>query len=118
MLAIPVLAGSGAAGLSGMLGRPTGYSNAPRKAPLFYALCAVGIAGGMTFSLLSVNPITLLVFVAVLNGVAAAPFLAVTMLVSSDRTIMGTYVNGRVARILGWTTVALMSIAAVLLLVA
>lgn len=117
MLAIPVLAGSGAAGLSGMLGRPTGYSKSPRKAPLFYALCATGIAGGMTFSLLSVNPITLLVFVAVINGVAAAPFLAVTMLVSSDRAIMGTYVNGRVALILGWTTVALMTIAAVLLLV-
>ncbi len=101
----------------GCLGRPTGYSKSPRKAPLFYALCAMGIAGGMTFSLLSVNPITLLVFVAVINGVAAAPFLAVTMLVSSDRAIMGTYVNGRVALILGWTTVALMTIAAVLLLV-
>jgi len=34
------------------------------------------MGGGMTFSLLSVNPITLLVFVAVINGVAAAPFLA------------------------------------------
>jgi NRAMP (natural resistance-associated macrophage protein)-like metal ion transporter len=117
MLAIPVLAGSGSAGLSGMLNRQTGYSYSPRRAPLFYALCAVGIGGGMTFSLLSVNPITLLVFVAVINGVAAAPFLAVTMLVSSDRRIMGTYVNGRLARILGWTTVALMTLAAILLLV-
>ena len=117
MLAVPVLAGSGAAGLSGMLGRPTGYSNSPRKAPVFYALCAVGNAGGMTFSLLSVNPITLLVFVAVINGVAAAPFLAVTMLVSSDRNIMGDYRNGRAALIIGWTTVAVMTIAAVLLLV-
>jgi NRAMP (natural resistance-associated macrophage protein)-like metal ion transporter len=117
MLAIPVLAGSGSAGLSGMLGQETGFSKSPRRAPLFYALCVVGIGGGMTLSLLSVNPITLLVFVAVINGVAAAPFLAVTMLVSSDRGIMGTYVNGRLARILGWGTVALMSVAAVLLLV-
>jgi hypothetical protein len=30
---------------------------------------------------------------------------------------MGTYVNGRVALILGWGTVALMSVAAILLLV-
>jgi Mn2+/Fe2+ NRAMP family transporter len=117
MLAIPVLAGSGAAGLSGMLGHPTGYSKSPRRAPVFYALCVVGIGGGMTLSLLSVNPITLLVFVAVINGVAAAPFLAVTMLVSSDRSIMGAYVNGRLARVLGWGTVGLMSIAALLLLV-
>jgi Mn2+/Fe2+ NRAMP family transporter len=117
MLGIPVLAGSGAAGLSGMLGRPTGYSKSPHSAPLFYALCVIGIGGGMTFSLLSVNPITLLVFVAVINGVAAAPFLAVTMLVSSDRQIMGTYVNGRLALVLGWATVALMTIAALLLVV-
>jgi NRAMP (natural resistance-associated macrophage protein)-like metal ion transporter len=117
MLAIPVLAGSGAAGLSGMLGRATGYSNSPRKAPLFYALCLIGIGGGMTFSLLSVNPITLLVLVAVINGIAAAPFLAVTMLVSSDQAIMGGYVNGRAALIIGWGTVAVMSIAAILLLV-
>jgi NRAMP (natural resistance-associated macrophage protein)-like metal ion transporter len=117
MLAIPVLAGSGAAGLSGMLGKPTGYSHSLRRAPLFYVLCVVGIGGGMTLSLLSVNPITLLVFVAVINGIAAAPFLAVTMLVASDRRIMGAYVNGRAARFLGWGTVALMSIAALLLLV-
>jgi Mn2+/Fe2+ NRAMP family transporter len=117
MLAIPVLAGSGAAGLSGMLGKPTGYSHSLRRAPLFYVLCIVGIGGGMTLSLLSVNPITLLVFVAVINGIAAAPFLAVTMLVASDRRIMGRYVNGRAARFLGWGTVALMTVAALLLLV-
>ena len=61
------------------------------------------------------NPITLLVFVAVINGVAAAPFIAVTMFVSSNRTIMGEYVNGRVAKILGWLTATLMAVAAVAL---
>jgi len=50
-----------------------------RGAPVFYGLCAVGTVGGMALSLLSVNPITLLVFVAVVNGVAAAPFIVVTM---------------------------------------
>ena len=101
-----------------MLGKPTGYSNSPRRAPLFYALCVVGIGGGMTLSLLSVNPITLLVFVAVINGVAAAPFLAVTML-----GVLGPRDHGHLRQrsssraFSGWGTVALMSIAAVLLLV-
>jgi Mn2+/Fe2+ NRAMP family transporter len=67
----------------------------------------------MALSLLSVNPITLLVFVAVVNGVAAAPFIVVTMLISSNRTIMGEYVNGRAAKILGWLTATLMAAAAV-----
>jgi NRAMP (natural resistance-associated macrophage protein)-like metal ion transporter len=115
MLAIPVLAAAGSVGMAGLLGKRTGFSNSPRRAPVFYGLCAVGTIGGMALSLLSVNPITLLVFVAVVNGVAAAPFIIVTMLVSSDRTIMGEFVNGRAATILGWLTAALMAVAAVAL---
>jgi NRAMP (natural resistance-associated macrophage protein)-like metal ion transporter len=115
MLAVPVLAGAGSAGMAGLLGKRTGFSNSPRKAPVFYGLCAVGTLGGMALSLLSVNPIKLLVFVAVVNGVAAAPFIIVTMFVSSDRTIMGEYVNGRAAKTLGWLTAMLMAAAAVAL---
>jgi hypothetical protein len=98
MLAIPVLAGAGSAGMAGLLGKRTGFSNSPRRAPVFYGLCAVGTVAGTALSLLSVNPIKLLVFVAVVNGVAAAPFIIVTMFVSSDQTIMGEYVNGRATK--------------------
>jgi len=115
MLAVPVLAGAGSAGMAGLLGKQTGFSNSIRRAPAFYGLCAVGTLGGVALSLLSVNPITLLVFVAVLNGVAAAPFIIVTMFVSSDRAIMGEYVNGRAAKILGWLTAVLMAAAAIAL---
>jgi Mn2+/Fe2+ NRAMP family transporter len=55
------------------------------------------------------------VFVAVVNGLAAAPFIIVTMLVSSDRTIMGEYKNGRAAKTLGWITAVLMAAAAIAL---
>ena len=73
------------------------------------------MAGGMVLTLLSVNSIKLLVFVAVINGVLAAPFLIITMLVSSSRRIMGDYTNERVASTLGWLSVAVMSAAAVAL---
>ena len=66
-------------------------------------------------SLVHINPIKLLVLVAVINGVAAAPFLVVVMLVSGSRRIMGEYRNGRVATILGWLTTAIMAAAAVAL---
>ncbi len=117
MLAIPVLAGSGSAGMAGLLGRPTGFSQSIRRAPVFYGLCLVGIGGGMALSLLSVNPIKLLVLVAIINGVAAAPFLIITMLISSDRSIMGDQANGRVASVLGWLTALLMAAAAASLFV-
>jgi NRAMP (natural resistance-associated macrophage protein)-like metal ion transporter len=115
LLAIPVLAGSGSVGMAGLLGKHWGFSRSVRKAPVFYGLVALGTAGGTALSLLHVNPIKLLVFVAVLNGVIAAPFLFVVMRVSSSKQLMGDYVNGNAAKILGWTTATLMGVAAIAL---
>jgi Mn2+/Fe2+ NRAMP family transporter len=75
-----------------------------RKAPVFYGLVLLGTIGGSALSLLGVNPIRLLVLVAVINGIAAGPFLVLVMLIAGDSTIMGDYVNGRFARVVGWTT--------------
>ena len=115
LLAIPVLAGAGSAGMAGLLGKPTGFSRSFTHAPVFYGLVGLGTMGGMARSLLSVNPMALLVFVAVVNGIVAAPFLVVVMLVSSDRQIMGENVNGKVARAIGWTATALMAAGAIAL---
>lgn len=115
MLAIPVLAGAGSAGMAGLLGKSAGFSRTPRKAPTFYSLVLLGTLGGTALSLVGVNPIRLLVVVAVINGVAAAPFLFIVMLISNDREVMGEYVNGRVARLVGWGATALMTLAAVIL---
>jgi NRAMP (natural resistance-associated macrophage protein)-like metal ion transporter len=117
MLAIPVLAGAGSAGMAGLLGKTAGFSRSPRKAPTFYGLVLVGTLGGAALSLLGVNPIRLLVLVAGLNGVVAAPFLLLVMLISNDKKIMGDYSNGKLARVLGWATTALMTVAAIVLFV-
>ncbi len=115
LLAIPVLAGAGSVGLAGLLGKQWGFSRSVRKAPVFYGLVALGTLGGTALSLVHVNPIKLLILVAIINGAAAAPFLAVVMWVSSSRRLMGDYVNGHVAKILGWLTAAIMAVAAVAL---
>ena len=115
LLAVPVLAASGSVGLSGLLGKEWGFSRSIRQAPVFYGLLALGTVGGTSLSLLNVNPIKLLVLVAVINGVAAAPFLVVVMRVSSSHRLMGKYVNGLTANILGWVTVAIMAVAAIAL---
>jgi NRAMP (natural resistance-associated macrophage protein)-like metal ion transporter len=113
LLAVPVLAAAGSVGLSGLLGKHWGFSRSVRKAPVFYGLVALGTLGGTALSLLNVNPIKLLVLVAVINGIAAAPFLVVVMRVASNKRIMGDYVNGTAANILGWLTTAIMAVAAV-----
>ena len=115
LLAVPVLAGAGSAGMAGLLGKSAGFSRSPRQAPVFYGLVLLGTVGGTALSLVGVNAIKLLIVVAVINGVAAAPFLVLTMLIADDRSIMGKYVNGKGARILGWTTTGLMSAAAFVL---
>ena len=113
MLAVPVLAGSGSVGLAGLLGKPWGLSLSVRQAPVFYLLIAAGTVGGTLLTLTAVNPISLLVLSATVNGIAAAPFLIVVMLVSADRPLMGEYRNGVLATVLGWSTVALMAAAGI-----
>jgi Mn2+/Fe2+ NRAMP family transporter len=75
----------------------------------------LGTIGGTAFSLLNVNPIKLLVFVAVINGVIAAPLLVVVLIISNNRQLMGDYVNGHAANILGWITFVLMAAASIAL---
>lgn len=114
MPAIPVLAGSGSAGMAGLLGKRWGFSRSIRKAPVFYGLVAVGTVGGTILTLLTSNPIHLLVIVAVINGIAAAPF--PVMLIAADHTIMGKHRNGKVATTVGWLTITLMGAAALAML--
>jgi NRAMP (natural resistance-associated macrophage protein)-like metal ion transporter len=116
LLAIPVLAGAGSVGLAGLLSREWGFSRSVREAPIFYGLVAIGTLGGTALSLLAVNPIKLLIVVAVINGMAAAPFLVVVMLIAGSRRLMGDYVNGKLAKAVGWATASLMAIAAIALI--
>jgi hypothetical protein len=89
---------------------PNEASSGPSaRAPVFYGLVALRTLGRTVLSLLRVNPIKLLVFVEIINGVAAAPFLVVDLRVSGSRRIMGDYVNGNAASILGWLATALMA---------
>jgi Mn2+/Fe2+ NRAMP family transporter len=113
MLAIPVLAGSGSVGLSGLIGCRWGFSRRLRDAPVFYALVLFGTLTGTALSAAHLDPIKLLVWVAIVNGIAAAPFLIVVMIVANNAALMGKHRNGRLANILGWTTTGLMAAAAV-----
>jgi Mn2+/Fe2+ NRAMP family transporter len=53
----------------------------------------------------------MLVLSATINGIAAAPFLAVIMIISASRTLLGDYRNRWLATLVGWATCAIMTIA-------
>ncbi|OFI38753.1 hypothetical protein BIU82_17545 [Arthrobacter sp. SW1] len=111
ILAVPVLAAAGASGLAGLLGKEWGFDKSPRKAPFFYLLLGVGVAGGVVISFFSSDPIGLLILSAMINGIAAAPFLIVAMLIAGDRSIMGEHRNGWLATTVGWVTAVIMVVA-------
>ncbi len=111
MLAVPVLAASGAAGFAALLNRPWSLDRKPHRAKTFYALLLVGLVAATVLALLRVDPIGLLVVSAVINGIAAGPFVIVLMLVTGSARLMREQRNGPVARILGWATAIIMCVA-------
>jgi Mn2+/Fe2+ NRAMP family transporter len=62
-----------------------------------------------------INPIKMLVWSAVLNGILAAPLMIV--LVVTNRKIMGDFAASRVLATFGWLATALMSLVVAALLV-
>jgi len=113
LLAVPVLAGSASFAIAEMFGWRAGLDLSPRRGRRFYLVFAGAVLAGMALDLAGTNPIRMLVLSAVLNGLLAPPLLVLVMLVSGNRVIMGTHVNGRWLTLLGWATTAVMSLAAV-----
>jgi NRAMP (natural resistance-associated macrophage protein)-like metal ion transporter len=117
VLAVPVLAASAAYALSEAFGWSYGLDRQPARAPQFYLVIAVATGLGVALNILGINPIQALVLTAVINGLVAPPVLALVMLVSNDRRIMGARTNGRLLNVAGWLTTGLMAVAAIALIV-
>jgi NRAMP (natural resistance-associated macrophage protein)-like metal ion transporter len=117
VLAVPVLTGSAAYGVSEAFGWRSGLNRKLTGAPQFYAVIIAATLVGMAINFLGIPPITALVLSAVLNGLIAAPLLILIMLVSNDRSAMGEWTNGRLLNIVGWVTAIVMSVASVGLIV-
>ena len=117
VLAIPILTGAAAYGVSEAFNWKAGLDEKPGRAPRFYGIIVLATLVGIAINFLGINPIDALVLTAVLNGLLAPPLLVLVMLVSNNRTVMGERTNGRVLNVLGWATTAVMALAAVALIV-
>lgn len=118
MLAVPVLAGSAAYAVAEAGGWERGMDERPRAAREFYAVMGIAMIAGTLLALLRVNPIRLLVWSAVLNGLLAPPLVVIILVVCNNRKVMGRYRNGRALNLLGGATAVIMSAAAVALVLA
>jgi NRAMP (natural resistance-associated macrophage protein)-like metal ion transporter len=109
LLAVPILAASAAYAISEGCKWKTSLQNSPRKAPGFYTVITFATAIGLIMNFFHIDPIKSLVWAAVLNGIVAAPLMAVIMLVASSRKVMGKFLVPRYLRCIGWLATAVMA---------
>jgi len=112
VLAVPVLTGSAAYGVSEAFGWRSGLDRKPAAAWQFYLVIVAATLVGMAINFLGVNAITALVLSAVLNGIIAVPLVFLVMIVCNDRAAMGERTNGRLLNVVGWVTTIVMGLAA------
>lgn len=113
MLAIPVLAGSAAYGVTEALGQRSSLSEKPAGARLFYVIIVSAMVIGVILSFSPINPIHLLFWAAVVNGVIAVPLMVGIMWMASLPSVMSNFVVTGWLRWLGWGATSIMAIAVI-----
>jgi Mn2+/Fe2+ NRAMP family transporter len=113
LLAVPVLAGSSAYGISEIFGWRASLEDKPYKAKAFYTVITLGMAIGVAIDWSPVSPMKALFWSAVINGVAAVPILVGLMIVVSRRDIMGEFTASPMLRLFGWLATGVMAAAAI-----
>ena len=108
LLAIPALAGSAAYAIAEAFGWKNSLGLAPWRAQGFYIIIAAATLMGSFGALLPINPIRLLVWSAVFNGIVAVPLMAGMMVVVSSRKIMGKFAASALLTTCGWLATLLM----------
>ena len=111
LLAVPILAGSAAYAVTEMAGVAGSLDARPLSARLFYATIAATTLAGASLNTFGVDPVRALYWAAVVNGVLAAPLMAVMMLIVRNPRAMGRLTLSPRATIMGWCATAVMAAA-------
>ncbi|MBN8829974.1 MAG: divalent metal cation transporter [Sphingomonadales bacterium] len=112
-LAVPVLAGSAGYALAEAFGLPKGLEKKPGEAKAFYGVIVAAMVVAVASIWMPLDPIKMLFWTAVINGVVAIPILAAMMLLARNHHQMGRYVANRWQTTLGWAATAVMSLTVV-----
>jgi len=115
LLAVPVLAGSTAYAVAGVLRQPYGLERSPKKAKTFYGVLIVAMLLGAALNMTPIDPIKALYWSAVINGVVAVPVMALMLLLSNNKDAMGEFRVRGWTRWLGWLATAVMGGAAIVM---
>lgn len=110
LLAIPVLAGASSYAISESFGWKTGLYRKLKQATSFYGVIMFAMFLGILFNFMGIDPIKMLIYSAILNGVISPFMIFFIMKLSSNDEVMGNFVNKRMTNIIGWITFVLISL--------
>lgn len=113
LLALPVLAGSASYAVCETFRWNVGLERKPRQARAFYFVIAGSTLLGMGLAFTPIDPMKALFWSAVINGVLAAPLMAIMLVIGSNPKIMKTLTLPPVLKVIGWIATAVMAAAAV-----
>jgi len=113
LLAVPVLAGSAAYCVAETFGWPATLEAKVPQAVGFYGIIIAATAIGFALGFTPLDPIRMLIWSAVLNGVVAVPIMAAMMVIIQNPKLMGRFRGGQWLILLGWLGTALMATAVV-----
>ena len=115
LLAVPVLAGSAAYAVAEAFGLRGSFELPADRALGFYAIVAAATLGGGALAATNIDPIAMLFWTAVINGIVALPIMVAMMLVVSRAKGKAAISLPRWVKILGWLAAGLMALAVGLL---
>jgi NRAMP (natural resistance-associated macrophage protein)-like metal ion transporter len=115
LLTIPVLAGSAAYAVAEVFDWKEGLEEKPRQAPQFYLVIALATVIGLVIASTGIGAIRALFISAIINGVTAPLLILAIIAVSNDPEVVGKHHNSTLSNLLGYMTVAVMGLAAIVM---
>jgi NRAMP (natural resistance-associated macrophage protein)-like metal ion transporter len=113
MLAIPVLAGASSYAFAESFKWKEGLYRNLNQAHAFYGIIIISMLVGLSINFIGLDPIKALIYAAIGNALAAPIILALIVIMSSNKKIMGRWVNKPYVTALGWVVTAMMTVAGV-----
>jgi len=101
LLALPILAGSSAYAVCDLMGWGQGLNHKLFQSPQFYGVILVSLLLGLGISVVGIDPIHLLIFTAIINGIVSGPLVLVLTVLTNNKKLMGGQVNHPVITAIG-----------------
>ena len=94
--------------MAGLFGWRRGLARQARNAPSFYLVLGIGFVLDMELAVAGVDPIKMLFYSQILDGLIAPLLIVILLLLTSSRKVMGDFVNGVLTKFWGWAAVVVM----------